>query len=78
VLWVVCELLHVEKPLFVRSEDKVLRADDTLQYPIREIHRRPSDTGETVGRKTLTGSSLADRQNHIRKFKTGARAVPDK
>ena len=78
MLGVVGELLCMKKTLLIRGEDKVLRADDTLQYPIGEFHRRPSDTGETVGRKTLKGSSLADRQNHTRKFKTGARAVPEK
>jgi hypothetical protein len=63
VLGVVGELLGVEEPLLVGSKDEVLPANDALQYPIREIHFRLSDTGVTLGPKKLNGSLLADRQN---------------
>jgi len=62
----------MEEPLLVGGEDKVLPANDTLQYPIREFHLRLSDAGVARGRKKRTGGSLADRQNQTREFKTGA------
>jgi hypothetical protein len=57
VLGVVCELLGMEKQLFIGGEDKVLPAHDTLQDPICKFHLRLSDTrGERMPKHCSPGS----------------------